>query len=116
MKWPSLPHPNPVGCRRESMPPEETVTRFGLIRHAETVWNRERRVQGQMDSPLTSEGEQQAAFRRLQVVEGKRCVRGPAAERGEPPGRSRRQHLAERHADREFQCTRLTGVEFDRDL
>jgi probable phosphoglycerate mutase len=36
------------------------VTRFGLIRHAETVWNRERRVQGQLDSPLTPEGEQQA--------------------------------------------------------
>jgi probable phosphoglycerate mutase len=36
------------------------VTRFGLIRHAETIWNRERRVQGQLDSPLTPEGEQQA--------------------------------------------------------
>ncbi|MCU0590546.1 MAG: histidine phosphatase family protein [Desulfobacterales bacterium] len=60
MKWPSLPNSNPAGCSRESMQPEETVTRFGLIRHAETVWNRERRVQGQMDSPLTIEGEQQA--------------------------------------------------------
>lgn len=37
------------------------ATRFGLIRHAETVWNRERRVQGQLDSPLTPEGERQAA-------------------------------------------------------
>jgi broad specificity phosphatase PhoE len=35
-------------------------TRFGLIRHAETVWNRERRVQGQMDSALTPEGVRQA--------------------------------------------------------
>lgn len=35
-------------------------TRFGLIRHAETVWNREKRVQGQMDSALTPEGQAQA--------------------------------------------------------
>ena len=34
-----------------------TTTRFGLIRHAETVWNRERRIQGHQDSPLTPEGE-----------------------------------------------------------
>jgi probable phosphoglycerate mutase len=32
------------------------TTRFGLIRHAETVWNREKRIQGHRDSPLTPEG------------------------------------------------------------
>jgi probable phosphoglycerate mutase len=32
-------------------------TRFGLLRHAETQWNREKRIQGQQDSPLTAEGE-----------------------------------------------------------
>jgi broad specificity phosphatase PhoE len=37
------------------------TTRFGLIRHAETVWNRERRIQGHQDSPLTPEGERMAA-------------------------------------------------------
>jgi probable phosphoglycerate mutase len=42
------------------MPTVQAVTRFGLIRHAETIWNRERRVQGQLDSPLTPAGEQQA--------------------------------------------------------
>jgi broad specificity phosphatase PhoE len=31
-----------------------------LLRHGETVWNRERRVQGQKDSPLTSLGVEQA--------------------------------------------------------
>ena len=36
------------------------TTRFGLIRHAETVWNRERRIQGQQDSPLTPHGRRQA--------------------------------------------------------
>ena len=29
---------------------------FGLLRHGETVWNREHRVQGHGDSPLTEEG------------------------------------------------------------
>ena len=32
------------------------ITRFGLIRHAETVWNREKKIQGQSDSPLTRRG------------------------------------------------------------
>lgn len=31
-------------------------TRFGLIRHAVTEWNRQRRIQGQQDSALTPEG------------------------------------------------------------
>jgi len=61
MKRASGPNSNPLARRREPMPPEPFVTRFGLIRHAETVWNRERRVQGQLDSPLTPEGEQQAS-------------------------------------------------------
>ena len=37
------------------------TTRFGLIRHAQTVWNREKKIQGHSDSPLTAEGENQAA-------------------------------------------------------
>jgi probable phosphoglycerate mutase len=36
-----------------------TLTRFGLIRHAETLWNREKRIQGQSDSPLTAQAERQ---------------------------------------------------------
>ena len=32
------------------------TTRFGLIRHAETQWNRERRIQGHSDSALTVSG------------------------------------------------------------
>ncbi|MBW1816455.1 MAG: histidine phosphatase family protein [Deltaproteobacteria bacterium] len=42
------------------MKDEQTITRFGLIRHAETRWNRGKRIQGQHDSPLTREGERQA--------------------------------------------------------
>lgn len=37
------------------------MTRFALIRHAETLWNRQRRIQGQGDSPLTPEGKRTAA-------------------------------------------------------
>ena len=36
------------------------VTRFGLLRHAETHWNREKRIQGHSNSALTSEGKLQA--------------------------------------------------------
>ncbi len=39
----------------DSHPP----TRFFLMRHAMTVWNREGRIQGQMDTPLAPEGERQ---------------------------------------------------------
>jgi len=31
-----------------------------LVRHGETEWNLERRIQGRFDSPLTSRGEAQA--------------------------------------------------------
>jgi len=37
------------------------TTCFGLLRHAETVFNREKRIQGHGDSPLTPEGRRQAA-------------------------------------------------------
>ena len=36
------------------------VTHFGLLRHAMTEWNSERRIQGQTDTPLSPEGERQA--------------------------------------------------------
>lgn len=37
------------------------VTRFGLMRHAVTEWNKEGRIQGHSDSPLSSEGRHMAA-------------------------------------------------------
>jgi probable phosphoglycerate mutase len=36
------------------------ITRFGLVRHAQTQWNLEKRIQGHSDSPLTDYGEIQA--------------------------------------------------------
>jgi 2,3-bisphosphoglycerate-dependent phosphoglycerate mutase len=43
------------------------ATELLLIRHGETAWNRERRIQGQLDTPLNDEGRRQAqaAARRL---------------------------------------------------
>ena len=34
----------------------EVRTRFGLLRHAPTRWNEEKRIQGRLDSPLTDKG------------------------------------------------------------
>jgi probable phosphoglycerate mutase len=36
------------------------MTRLVLIRHGETAWNAERRLQGHLDIPLNAEGERQA--------------------------------------------------------
>lgn len=36
-----------------------TITRFILVRHGETTWNREGRYQGQIDTPLSPFGEEQ---------------------------------------------------------
>jgi probable phosphoglycerate mutase len=37
------------------------ITRFGLIRHAQTVWNRGKKIQGHSDTPLTADGKRQAS-------------------------------------------------------
>ncbi len=44
-----------------------------LVRHGETQWNAERRIQGQSDSPLTAHGERQA----WQVGERARTLGSP---------------------------------------
>lgn len=44
-----------------SFPQENSIITYGLLRHGETVWNREKRVQGHGDSPLTDQGRQQVA-------------------------------------------------------
>lgn len=36
------------------------TTRFCIVRHGETDWNRERRLQGHLDIPLNRQGEEQA--------------------------------------------------------
>ncbi len=41
--------------------PNSPVTTFGLLRHGETVWNTEKRIQGSSDSPLTKNGKENVA-------------------------------------------------------
>lgn len=40
---------------------QSPTTRFGLVRHALTEWNREKRIQGQSDTQLSLVGKRQAA-------------------------------------------------------
>ena len=42
------------------MTDDHSLTRFGLIRHARTEWNLQKRIQGQLDSPVAPEGAKQA--------------------------------------------------------
>jgi len=39
---------------------DATTTRFGLMRHAETLWNQQSRIQGHRDSSLTDRGKREA--------------------------------------------------------
>ena len=43
-----------------STPQSENMTQLILVRHGETLWNRERRMQGHSDSPLSDAGVRQA--------------------------------------------------------
>jgi broad specificity phosphatase PhoE len=42
--------------KRPNTAASHTLTTFGLLRHGTTVWNKEKRVQGLRNSPLTEEG------------------------------------------------------------
>jgi len=41
-------------------PSRSPASRLILIRHGESTWNRERRIQGQLDPPLSEQGHEQA--------------------------------------------------------
>jgi len=45
----------------QTPPSIDKATIYGLLRHGETVWNREKRVQGHGDSPLTALGRENIA-------------------------------------------------------
>jgi len=44
-------------------------TRFGLIRHGQTLWNAEKRIQGQDNSPLSGQGREMALAWGKQLAE-----------------------------------------------
>ncbi len=52
--------PAPPGTKPAGAPHGKATSRFAVMRHAETVWNSEKRIQGQLDSPLTPRGQLQA--------------------------------------------------------
>lgn len=60
-----------------------TTTTIYFVRHGQTQWNVEEKMQGHMDSPLTSEGRRQAARLRdrLQTVTFDAIFRVPVRER-----------------------------------
>ena len=57
-----------------------------LVRHGETEWNRDRRIQGRLDSPLTPRGRQQA--RRIGRILAAKGI-GPLPVSVSPLGRTR---------------------------
>lgn len=52
--------PAETGIADES-PAKLSPTRLLLVRHGESIWNREHRIQGQLDPPLSDDGRRQAA-------------------------------------------------------
>lgn len=58
-----------------------TLPELFVLRHGETVWNREGRMQGALDSPLTRQGLAQArAIGALLAAEGVTCMSGAAGD------------------------------------
>src|SRR6266705_3488095 len=43
------------------LPARPSPARLLLVRHGQSTWNHERRIQGQLDPPLSDEGRRQAA-------------------------------------------------------
>lgn len=62
------------------MKAEKHRTCFGLLRHEKTIWNQEKRIQGQKDSPLTPAGRLRAEKwgRRLQAYSWDRMIASSA--------------------------------------
>jgi probable phosphoglycerate mutase len=77
-----------------------------LLRHGETFWNRERRIQGRAESPLTPLGERQAAAMASLVADLIAREPGPFRLVASPIGRARQT------ADAVARATRLP-VELD---
>ncbi|HEY6118297.1 MAG TPA: histidine phosphatase family protein [Candidatus Dormibacteraeota bacterium] len=52
----------PEGSDAAPAPAHTSPTRLVLVRHGQSTWNREHRIQGQLDPPLSDEGRRQAAL------------------------------------------------------
>ncbi|HEV2475845.1 MAG TPA: histidine phosphatase family protein [Candidatus Dormibacteraeota bacterium] len=52
--------PEPAEPPQLPLSPDPATTRLVLVRHGQSTWNREHRIQGQLDPPLSPEGLRQA--------------------------------------------------------
>ena len=52
--------PEPESFDAAPLPAHPAPTRLVLVRHGQSTWNREHRIQGQLDPPLSTEGRRQA--------------------------------------------------------
>ena len=50
----------PEGGDAAPLPPRPAPSRLYLVRHGQSTWNREHRIQGQLDPPLSADGRRQA--------------------------------------------------------
>ncbi len=50
----------PEGADVAALAPRSSPSRLYLVRHGQSTWNREHRIQGQLDPPLSEEGRRQA--------------------------------------------------------
>jgi probable phosphoglycerate mutase len=57
-----VPTEEPEGFAAAPVPARPRPARLILVRHGQSTWNREHRIQGQLDPPLSDEGRKQAAL------------------------------------------------------
>ena len=57
-----MPTEEPEGFAAAPVAARLSPARLILVRHGQSTWNREHRIQGQLDPPLSDEGRQQAAL------------------------------------------------------
>jgi probable phosphoglycerate mutase len=81
------------------------MTELILVRHGETAWNAERRLQGHVDTPLNDEGRRQARALAAMLVRGTSSI-APA-----PYGR-----LVSSDLDRTFQTARPIAALLDMEI
>lgn len=88
-----------------------SITRFCLIRHGETAWNAEKRIQGQIDIPLNATGHRQAqAMAEAIAHEPFAAIYSSSLERARQTAAAAAQRLHLPVAQRDELCERHYGI------